>query len=253
MVTFEPTRSRLVVTDPELRVLFDLALAPDAVAEPAEPVEGLERLDVLEALRGARVLRGDEVEPVVAGMVGVVAAPHRSVVIERFDGRTLDPVTVWWRRDGRAVVGMLADAGSALDLQATQLELLAALLAQALGLGPRPPVSRPTTVATTADVLNGVFGADGEVADLDDEQLTAIARGWQRSWRATGAWTLEDRDADSELAVVDAGVAGLWQVDRSGDGAVQLHARSVGEVLARLGDVVTGRRQPPRSADAADV
>lgn len=253
MVTFEPTRSRLVVTDPELRVLFDLALDPGAVAEPPEPVDALERLDVLDALRAARVVAGDEVEPMAAGIVGVVAAPHRSVVVERFDGRTLDPLTVWWRRDGHAALGMLADGGAALDLQATQLELLPALLAQALALGPRPPVPEPITVTTTTAVLDGAFGPDGEVGDLDDEHLEAIAGGWQRSWRATGSWVVADAAADPELAVVDAGVAGLWEVDRGADGVVRLHARTVHEVLDRLGDVVTGRRQPPRSADAVDV
>ncbi len=222
---FDPIRATLVATDDELE---DLA---------------------------ARAGRGDEsLHPTVAGIVVVLGAPARSVVIERFERGLVAPLFVAFDRQGRAVVtdGAGDVAGkAALSMTATHLELLPALLSQALRLHTGLPAAGRHPLAATAGQIEAAM-AGGEAAGVTEPGLAAVLAEMTHGWRASGCWA--EAEIDRSVTVMSAGDKGLWHVDRGTadlgpvpigpDDRLDLRPVTVAEARALLGDVVTGRRAP---------
>ncbi|MEZ5406955.1 MAG: hypothetical protein R2761_02955 [Acidimicrobiales bacterium] len=224
---FDPIRATLVATEDELA---DLA---------------------------ARAARGDEgLHPTVAGIVAVVGAPARSVVIERFDQGLVAPLFVAFDGKGRAVVTEGAgdvDGRAALSMTATHLELLPALLSQALRLhAGLPSASRRPLEATAGQIEAAWAGAAGMAgaAGVAEPGLAAVLAAMTHGWRASGSWA--GAEIDRSATVMSAGAEGLWHVDRGPadhgpvpigpDDRIELRPVTVAEARALLGDVVTGRR-----------
>jgi len=225
---FDPIRATLVATDDELAEL------------------------------AARQADGGEVHPTVAGIVALLASPRRSVAIERFDHGLVTPLFVAFDERGRAV--LTEGAGDdGLAMTATHLELLPALLSQALRLhAGLPGGDRRELVATAAQIeaaLAGAGGGDAEAPDLpagDDPELSAVLAAMTHGWRASASWA--GAGIDRSATVMSAGDRGLWHVDRGPadhgpapigpDDRVTLRPVTVAEARALLGDVVTGRRRP---------
>lgn len=228
---FDPIRATLVATDDEL---VDLT---------------------------ARAGRGDEsLHPTVAGIMAVLGAPARSVVIERFDRGLVAPLFVAFDRQGRAVVTEGAgDVGgkAALSMTATHVELLPALLSQALRLHAGLPAASRHPLAATAGQIEaamagGAVAGVAGVAGVAEPGLAAVLAAMTHGWRASGCWA--EAEIDRSVTVMSAGDEGLWHVDRGAadlgpvpigpDDRLDLRPVTVAEARALLGGVITGRRAP---------
>ncbi len=229
VMLFDPIRATLVATDDEL---VDLA---------------------------AQAGRGDEsLHPTVAGIVAVLGAPARSVVIERFDRGLVAPLFVAFDDRGRAVLtegAGEADGKAALSMTATHLELLPALLSQALRLHAGLPAANRHPLAATAGQIEAAMAGSGAagvagVAGVAEPGLAAVLTEMTHGWRASGCWG--GAEIDRSVTVMSAGDEGLWHVDRGPadfgpvpigpDDRFDLRPVTVAEARALLGDVVTGRR-----------
>lgn len=244
---FDPITATLVATDDELAELTDRAGGGE---------EGL--------------------HPTVAGIVGVLAAPARSVVIERFDGGVVAPLFVAFDQRGRAVLtegaGGAGDAAGAaagqpaLAMTATHLELLPALLSQALRLhAGLPAPSRPALTATAGQIeaalavpaptlpapAPGAERVEAGGTEVAEPRLVEVLGTMTHGWRASGCWGRGE--TDRSVTVMSCGPHGLWHVDRGPgdhgpvpigpDDRVDLRPVTVAEARVLLGDVVTGRHQ----------
>ncbi len=134
----------------------------------------------------------------------------------------------------------------------TRLRDVPDLLARWTGLDTAVDVEGRIPMQTTTSLVDALVSG-GEVAEGKAEGLEGLVAAWRSGWRATGNWG--DADADVGLTVVDAGDRGLWRVVHGGRRDVEevdvaLVPVTVAVVLAGLGDVVTGRRSPPRGGSS---
>jgi hypothetical protein len=246
MTGFNTIDHRLELTPDELRALARLAtgdLAPD---------------DVPHGWVDAGLVADGAVHPVAAAMALVAIAPERAVAIERLAGDSIVPLMVGWHRSGRATLTEHVpsdDGDGRLVVTATHVELLPALLMQAIGLQPdQPPASRPP-IETTAGVIDDAIvelAQGGVVAALaaPDDLLAVLDHG-ELVMRATGSW--QGDLADASVTLLMAGHEGVWMIERdtttrSRETEVRLRPTDVATAVARLGDVVTGRTAPRRHA-----
>ncbi|MBA4607266.1 MULTISPECIES: hypothetical protein [Aeromicrobium] len=194
-------------------------------------------------LRQEGLVTSTGVHPTAASLVEVAVGPARSIVVERFDGATLKPLFIGWMPDGRATTST-PDAEGAVVVTATELGLLRDQLRQWLAIFDREVVDDRDTVGTNTTVIDAAMTLDG-VDPSGDAALDPILEGWRLAWRATGNWA--ERDVDASVTVVDAGAQGWYRVEhapRTGNEEVEvsLVPLTLEEVVAALGDVVTGRR-----------
>lgn len=215
----------------------DLLRLADVVAGTTAPG------DVPARLREAGLVGPTGVHPVAASLVEVAVGPARSVVLERFDGATLTPLFVAWLPDGRATTSV-PNADRDVVVTATELGLIRDQLRQWLAILDRPIVPGRERILTDTTVIDAAVSASG-VEATGDPRLDAVIAGWRLAWRAHGNWAR--REIDTSLTVVDAGPQGWLRVDhppREGREPVPvtLVPLTLDEVLAQLGDVVTGRR-----------
>ncbi|MEM1335451.1 MAG: hypothetical protein AAGG08_18540 [Actinomycetota bacterium] len=164
----------------------------------------------------------------ISTMVELVIDPLRSIAVERLDEGDARPLHVGFDQSGRVTITSCPGAGT-VTVVASHLTLLPTLLQQSVRIHPGLDVS-----SDRADIS---LAADELHAALAD--LTGPA-GPTSTWRAHASW--RGSTVDSEVRIVATTDHGLWELHRPGDGArVTLQPRSVAEVAARLGDVVTGR------------
>jgi hypothetical protein len=193
----------------------------------------------------------------VVGAATLALDPHRAVLLERSDGRTLSRVHVGWARDGRAAITEQGPDGQ-LAITASHLALLPALVMQILRLHPGIPAPRERrAITTTAAAIDRHLLDVAARGHATGDELGALLTHWSGAWRATGSW--QDRPADRSVTAVNAGPLGLWTLDRRDDAGtstpdspVRLLPADPSAVIAVLGDVVTGRRSP-RPATPATV
>ncbi|MFS0886836.1 hypothetical protein [Aeromicrobium sp. 179-A 4D2 NHS] len=205
--------------------------------------------DVPGRLREAGIVEGTGLNPVAAGLVEIAVAPARSVVVERFDGASLTPLFIGWRPDGRATTST-PDADGQVVVTATEFPLVRDQLRQWLGIFDREIVPDRQPVATDTSVIDAAVSARG-VRATGDAALDDVIEQWRLAWRASGNWA--QRPVDASVTIVDAGTQGWYRVDhppRTGDEQVDVTLVPLGldEVLAVLGDVVTGRASQPAEA-----
>jgi hypothetical protein len=185
------------------------------------------------------------VHPAVAQITRIATLPRRVTAIERFDVEPAATVHVGWDERGRAVLTTIT--GDAVVITATRLELLPALLAQMLRLGPPVSPTERELVMTTAGAIDAAIAS---IADRDrsDGALDALGMlgSFVGAWRVTGGWS--GRPVDRTLTVLDAGPRGLWSVEVLSDAphpsdASEVVLRPIGhhDAIALVGDVVTGR------------
>lgn len=180
------------------------------------------------------------VHPVLAGIAMLVARPTRSVIVERFAEGLVAVLFVSWDQSGRAIVTEGTDDDRLL-ITATQLKLLPGLLSQSLRINPDAPTSPMQKVTTTAADIGSLFDAGAPASGDDGIGFMAdISHGFRAS----------ASNPNASLTVFYSVTEGFWSV-RHGDqvaGAtvspktkVTLEPLSPGDVLGRLGDVITGR------------
>lgn len=194
-------------------------------------------------LRQEGLVTATGVHPTAASLVEVAVGPARSIVVERFDGATLTPLFIGWMPDGRATTST-PDAEGAVVVTATELGLLRDQLRQWLAIFDREVAADRTAVGTNTTVIDAAMTIDG-VDPSGDPALDPILEGWRLAWRATGNWA--EREVDATVTVVDAGSQGWYRVEHAPrtaneEVAVTLVPLTLEEVVAALGDVVTGRR-----------
>lgn len=233
----------------ELRSTLHLnGSALEALTTPASPEEASE---LAVGLAGSSGLRDGHPIPTMLGIVDVLARPARSTLIERFVDGAVSLLFVSTDTAGRYI---LTDPQPELDetkVMATSLSLVPALLRQSLRLHGAHTTSAIGPISTSVQNLDDILS--GQLAPSSSapagQALTAIADQMQHAWRASGSWA--DAPTDSSMTVLAAGSEGLWSVEhpeqRIGgtpqrDTEVMLTPRSSDEVIARLGDVVTGRK-----------
>lgn len=188
--------------------------------------------------------------PTVVGIVEIMAAPVRSIVIERFDGQLVTLTFVAFDRRGRATVTE-GVGPSEVSVTATDLSLLPALLAQSVRLGANSVAGEPPAIPTTVGVLEHIFSESTEPTNVSDDRLRELLGSVQFAWRASGSWP--DSDVDSSITVVACGELGLWSVaaespsedEPSPAMPITLTPTNRKLVLEKLGDVVTGRSRTP--------
>ena len=235
MADFNASLPRLVLTHDELIELARIATGVDA---PATASTGLREAGLVDPELG--------VDPIAAKLAEVAVAAWRSVVLERFDGRTMTPLFVGWHPDGRATLSE-PDAEGRVVVTGSQVQLLPALISQWLSLRARPELEGRTSIATTAGVIDTHINGGGGVEPTGDAALDGVIAKWRLSWRANGGYG--ESAPDISVTVVDTGDLGVWQVERSGaagtpDEVVTLVPITVKQALDLLGDVVTGRKSP---------
>ncbi len=245
---FDPIRATLVATDDELAEL---------AAPKTEAGDGV------------------QLHPTAAGIVALLASPCRSVAIERFDRGLVSPLFVAFDERGRAV--LTEGAGhDRLAMTATHLELLPALLSQALRLHAGLSAGdRQEVTATAAQIQAALAGAEGAEARHDtgaadaepgpagqaaagpeptgslaaaEQDRAAVLGAMTHGWRASASWA--GADIDRSVTVMSAGDRGLWHVDRGPadhaplpigpDDRVTLRPVTAAQARSLLGDVVTG-------------
>jgi len=259
---FDRNRSRLELSNEQMKELVRMAagdLDPSTCAQ--------EWVD-------AGIVVDGEVHPVAGGMIAVALDAPRASSIRRFDGSDMAPLFVGIDQHGRATMteaaGFGASDGAAAWITATRIELLPALLMQAVRLhaGIPSPEGREAFSITAAELdetlmrLSAGEGAPNEVrADSEECALDRLLQAFESGWEAAGGW--QRQAADSFVTVLNAGVLGLWFVDTGrveGGEMIDRNKASclvpctVAEATARLGDVVTGRHAArPGGANAGVV
>lgn len=222
---FDPFRARLDIDVDGLRSLVLMACG-DLDPADAGPQWG-----------EAGIVVGSQLHPVVAGLAKVAIAPHRAVAIERLTEHGIAPLHIGWESNGRAT---LTEAGrdGEVAITATHLELLPALVLQALRFRPGAVVPGRAPVRVETDDLADLPVAIGQV---------------RHAWRATGSW--QAASADGSATVVDAGERGLWfgEPDPHDGHSLILVPAPPDDVVDRLGDIVTGRRSPLAPAAVATL
>jgi hypothetical protein len=182
------------------------------------------------------------VHPAVAQITRIATLPRRVTAIERFDVEPAATLHVGWDERGRAVLTTVT--GETVVITATRIELLPALLAQRLRIGPAVPTTERDLVMTT-------FGAiDGAITSIADHGTPRgaldLLGSFVGAWRVTGGWS--GRPVDRTVTVLDSGPRGLWSVEVIGSvpqptDASEVVLRPIGhaDAIALVGDVVTGR------------
>jgi EspG family len=215
-------RAALRLSDDELGVAVMLMVAPDhpSLAEPASRA-------VLATLEEAGLVVDGRIEGFPARLLAVVAAPKLRVTVEMFVGVDTR-VEQAWATEREGVMGTVAADGQ-IELSPVEPALLPWAIAREVGLGPRRMPERGA-IAVPAEALGLAAdrlaerdrdGAESALADLDGESaetLLALLTERRLSWRASSAWTElgGDRRVES-VAVLDAGVEGLWLTRHEGD------------------------------------
>jgi hypothetical protein len=247
MIDFDPIQRRLDIS-------------PDQLTRFTRHIIG--RGSDTPASEFAALTRDGHVHPVAAGIALVATAPDRAIAIERLTDDTIEPLMIGWHRSGRATLTEHhasvpdGDRDGHLSITATHVELLPALVLQAIGLHPDQPPAARQPIETTAGIIDDAVidlaagGVAGSLAASDD--LLAVMRACERIVRATGSW--QGAAADSSVTLLLAGTEGVWLVDRGASGdpadaadrsaAVRIEPIDAATATARLGDVVTGRTAP---------
>ena len=193
------------------------------------------------------VLVEGAVHPAVAAMAMVAVAPHRWTVIERFDTEQAAPTRIGWQSSGMATVTEVA--GDQVTISSTSLELLPSVATQLLRLNPSRRRVGGSSITTTAGVIDDTIVAVASArrpATSSLGTLVSVLTRFVSGWRTTGGW--RGRPADSTMTVLDAGAAGLWEVEYTlADGVarrsteVGLRSAASADLLVSLGEVITGR------------
>lgn len=254
MIHFDPIRRRLDLSPDELTRLTRHVVERASETAPTEWAD-------------SGLLHDGAVHPVAAAMAVVATAPDRSVAIERLTDAAVDPLMIGWDRSGRATLTEHhADGGARgdvvdghLSITATHVELMPALVLQAIGLHPDQPAATRGRIVATAGTIDDVvvdLSAGGVLGSLSaSDDLLAVTRSCERIVRATGSW--RGATTDSSVTLLLAGTEGVWLVEHDHDQAavapersavVRLEPIDLATATARLGDVVTGRSTPSRAA-----
>lgn len=191
-------------------------------------------------------------DPRAVDVIHTAVAPDRGAVVEHLTDAGAAAIRVGWRRDGRAAITTGHDV---LTITATRLQRLPALLAQLLRIEPRPAEAGRTPTSTTAGALDRALARRSPtLPTLDPGAGRCCVDG---AWRITAGWS--GHPADRSITIVDTGDHGLWQcqVDdeptapHGDDRRVELAPLTADEMLAIVGDVITGRTasvaEPPRA------
>ncbi len=261
---FTRSRATLVATADELEALAAFAASVETDEPTAPPLDwfdaGLFLLDTSDSNTGART--PPPLDPMARGIIEVLARPLRSVVLERFADGVAELTWVNWDRRGRATMADGVGDG-AIAVTATDMNILPALMTQAVQLSVGMPAASGAPITTTAGVIEGLLAGD-EQTDLSslraDPNLVVILASIRNAWRASGSWF--GQTTDTSVTVFFAGNEGFWVVDQdsSAPGSsptpeteVRLLPASATDVSRLLGDVVTGRKAKPGSKPRAAV
>lgn len=234
----DAARAALRLTDDELGAALMLVAAPEhpSLAEPGSRAS-------IESLTEAGIVTGGRIEGFPARLLSVVAAPKLRVSVESFVAAA-PVVEQAWATEREAVWGVVASDGM-IELTPIEPGLIPWAVARAVGLGPRDKPDSPALRAP-AQVLGAAAErlADGEaaeaLAELEPEvreRLLAVLRERRLSWRATSAWSDEEEQHVASVAVLDAGVEGLWLTRHEGeppDTIVHLEPVAPSEVWERV-------------------
>jgi hypothetical protein len=231
-------RAALRLSDEELGVAVMVLAAPEhpSLAEPGSRA-------VLAALEEDGIVRDGRIDGFPARLLAVVAAPKLRVTVETFVGS--EPrVEQAWATEREGVLGAVAGDGR-IELTPVEPTLIPWAVARAVGLGPRErPEGGPIAVPAEAlgSAAERLATGDREAAEAavsaldgaDAERLVRLLAERRLSWRATSAWT----DAGGErrlesVAVLDAGVEGLW-LTRHDDDTAHLEPVPPSVVWARI-------------------
>lgn len=206
------------------------------------------RLQDLVELERAGITTDRQLHPQAADMLDVVTTPTRVITVEvTIDERT--DISTIWVRSTAAVLGR-PTGPDLFQLGPLEVGLLTFHLAQLVTLGPRPdpPFAGSATVpAELLDELEPTWTEDPAHAvscliaeGLDPEwaeRLTVVHNQRRSRWRISSLWIGEDgTPGDSEIIVLDAGVAGYWQVlpDAECRGQITLATRRFVDLLEVL-------------------
>jgi hypothetical protein len=140
--------------DPVEGVLSLSAAELQALTTHFEGADGADP-DALAALEAAGVVAGGVVDPMVADMLAAVRAAGMKVTVQR-------PGTdaMAWLHDGRAVL-LLAVDDERRQLTSFDAHRLPGILADLLGIGPRPTAPDRAPLETTVEELTRLFGERG--------------------------------------------------------------------------------------------
>lgn len=212
-------RAALRLSDDELGAAIMLVVAPEhpSLAEPGSRAS-------IESLESAGIVREGRIEGFPARLLAVVAGPKLRVSVESFVGRAT-VLEQAWATEREGVWGVAAADGT-IELTPVEPGLIPWAVARAVGLGPRerpdgPPLSVPAELlgAAAEQLAEGdVAAAAAELEPETRERLLALLRERRISWRATSVWSdLEGERHVSSVAVLDAGVEGLWLTRHEGE------------------------------------
>jgi hypothetical protein len=145
-----------------------------------------------------------------------------------------------WATEREGVWGVVAADGM-IELTPIEPGLIPWAVARAVGLGPRDKPDSPALQAP-AQVLGAAAegGAAEALSELEPEvreRLLAILRERRLSWRATSVWSDSEEQHVTSVAVLDAGVEGLWLTRHEGeppDTIVHLEPVAPSEVWERV-------------------
>jgi EspG family len=212
-------RAALRLNDDELGAAVMLLVAPDhpSLREPGSQA-------ALESLTAAGIVVGGRIEGFPARLLAVVAAPKLRVTVESFVGAAT-VLEQAWATEREGVWGLAAPDGT-IELSPVEPGLIPWAIARAVGLGPRaqpdgPPLRVPAVLlgAAAEQLADGGAAAALEELDPDErERLLALLRERRLSWRASSVWSdRPDSQRISSVAVLDAGVEGLWLTRHEGE------------------------------------
>ena len=234
------------------RLRLPAELLPEALRQASK--EGLASPIATVRLETGGIIVDGELDPLAEVMLQVIAAASMMVAVDVQAHRDTSLTTIW-ATPNRAVLTSSLDL-ELVDIKPVRLARLPEILSDIILLRPPESTGEAPIVVSTATMA----AADAVRADPDEARHALIEAGLgpdeielvlafqspaTRRWRISSTWAIEAGQQMAELRGLDAGAAGQWSIemtgDRHGDGKLTFTPQGDGDVMGSLRQILPRR------------